>query len=244
MLVMSFLLGYFLSQFNLIINLSDKKSLSLLNQELQKENRLFLKDKLKSESDLKIEKTTNLLLKKQSKKILSTITALKKELSFYRGIIYDSDKNKGIFFKNISITPYLMTTKMQDMLKIKADIKKYSSYKLNFSLIKKFKKNSYLKGSIKIALLDNLGNKLDQWKMFDNKAKPIKRFKLQFKSFVISEGFLLIKKTQPISKIVVSFINSAKGSTSASKEFDWQFDQTIAINERKDNDKGIIYVGK
>jgi hypothetical protein len=232
MLVVTFSAGYFLSEYNFFVTLSDDKAVLQSNYQLEKENQLLLKDKFKLQNELKIEVKTSVLIKKKLSDLTLKITDLNKELNFYHGIINEPSKNSGIYFQKISITAYPVTSNKDKTSKI--DFSKFSVYKLDLSVVKKIKTKSYRRGNITISFLDKKGKKFKHWQLLDSHIKVVKKLKLRFQSFKTIEAYILLNKLKIPSKIQISFIDSLRGKIGVSQELDWNFNKT-------DNNEAIIY---
>ncbi len=241
MLIVTFLAGYFLSEYNFFTTLSDDKAVLQSNFKLEKDKQLLLKEKYKLQNRLTIELKTSELIKKKLSDLSLEITNLNIELNFYHGIINEPSKSNTIFFQKIAIVAHSIPTSLLELIANKGKANKinfseFSSYKLDLSIVKKIKTKSYRRGSIKISLLDKKGKKFKQWKLLDRNIKEVKKLKLRFQSFKMISAYILVNKQKIPSKIQISFIDALRGNIGVSQEFDWSFDKS-------NNSKSITYVG-
>ena len=225
LLVISFFIGYYLSESDFLAKIGSEHSLKKSCRLLKNEYDQVLEEKYRHENNLIVERKTNLLVKQKLTDLTSKISQFKTELSFYKGIVNDSANNLGVYFRKILIETADVNAKQ--LLEKQPNHQSFDIYNLSITIARKIKNKTYRRGSVEIVLLDQKGNPINNWKIINSQGKIIKKIKTRFQYFSKLENFLMINKQQSISKIRFSFIDSIKGNLDISQEIDWKTDKDM-----------------
>ncbi len=225
-LLASFFMGYFFSQQDFWSHFFNGSTLIEVNKELANDKARLIEEKAQLALELDINQKSAILLKQHFERYSRSISKLKNELRFYKGIIDTANDDLGVSFQNIWIKS--ANTRFKKLLKDKKqDAQLYDMVKFSITIVNKMSSKKYHRGRIKIELFDEQDKKLSAWELLDEKAKPLTKLKVRFRYFQKKEGFLLISKKISVSKIKVSFFDARKGDLGIGQQLDWTLDKDL-----------------